>query len=372
MASAPLLRALAPSVLLLLTPAVAFAQEGEAETELGLDLTADTVDLRPTLAVVGIGVPEDMARERALQEWINGTLASVAQKTLLFSVVLKPEDVAARLEGRHDQARQCAQDACMAEIASALGVERVFTAQLSRDAQRTALRMNAFSRATMQVATATVEGSGPPRADFLKKAVQDQKPLLQSLAGKLAQLKIVPSVPEAAVVLGDRDLGQGTVDVKVSAGTYALKVEAEGHQVHQQQLTLEEGKTTELAVALEKLQLKKVAAAGPSAKPPGGPFALPAPLTHPGTYLGAAGAVAVAVGVGLGVSAMGASQRAIDTDRDGILNITRTEAQAARSSAMMANVLLAGGVLALSGGGAWLMLQPPGSGGAGVAAGGKF
>jgi hypothetical protein len=374
---APTPRALVLPVLALLFPAVVSAQE------FGLDLTTDTADLRPTLAVLGVNVPEEMSKERAVQDWINATLVSVAQKSLHFASVLQPGEAAAALADKYALAQQCTEDACMAEIAATLGVERVLTSQLVREGSKTALQLNAFTRATLEVKAASVEGKGPPRADFMKKVVLAERPLLQALSGKLAQLKIAPSAPEAAVTLGDRELGKGPVDVKVSAGTYALKVTAAGHRVHQQQLTLEEGGKTELEVALEKSRAERpasdtpVAAAVPVPPPPpsrprADPFTLPPVLTHPGTYVGVAGGLATVVGMTMGLSAVAANDRGRDTDGDGIRNITRAEALAARSGAATANVLMATGLAALAGGSAWLLLQPPRGGGAGVAAGGKF
>jgi len=379
--------------------------QGEAppqeEMGMGLDLTEATMDLRPTLAVVGVDLTEgEPKRDGWVLNYIGTMLTTNATKSNLFVSVMKPEDVAQKLGAKHAEALKCAEDACMVEIASTLGVERVITAQASHGATTSGLKLNAFTRATLAVQSATVEVKGPPRGDFFKKTVVATRPLLQALSGKLARLKVEPTLDTAKVTLGDRELGTGTVDVKVSAGTYLLKATAEGYAA-QQQVALEEGGSATLPLSLEPVRepaSTPVASAGggkspPSPPGPGGPpeegplSARPppagsrgggAPLTldgflkHPGTYVGAAGAVALLVGSGVGATAMATQGRARDSNGDGVLEVTRNDALAARTQAVVANVLFAAGAVGLAGGGAWLFVSPPKGGGVAVSAGGKF
>ena len=95
----------------------------------------------------------------------------------------------------------------MVEIASALGVERVITAQLSHRATETVLKLNAFTRATLAVETSTVQEKGPPRGNFFRSIAGALRPVLQSLSGQLrrrallpAQLQVVGLVLRAARV----------------------------------------------------------------------------------------------------------------------------------------------------------------------------
>lgn len=367
---------------------LASAQE---EMGLGLDLTEATMDLRPTLAVVGVDLTEgDPKKDGWVLNYIGTLLTTNATKTNLFASVMKPEEAAQKLGDKYGEALKCVEDACMVDIASALGVERVVTAQFSHGATESALKLNAFTRATLAVESAVAEVKGPPRGDFFRKAVLALKPLFQSVSGKLAHLKVTPSVAQAQVTLGDRELGTGTVDVKVSAGTYVLKATAEGYRPAQQQVALEEGGSADLQLTLEPASKGTGVATssdgpgpldtGAGTRPPvaaaGGGRASGDPVTkylsHPGTYVGAAGAVALLVGAGVGATAAGISGRAMDANGDGVLDITRNDAIAARNQALIANVLFAAGAVGLAGGGAWLFVAPPKGGGVGVAAGGKF
>lgn len=385
--------------------ALALSTEARAQEDLGLDLTADTMDLRPTLAVVGVELSEgNPKRDGWILNYLGTLVTANADKSKLFSTVMKPDEVAQKLGDKYAAALKCTEDTCMVELASALGVERVITAQASHGATDSGLKLNAFTRATLAVQSATVDVKGPPHGDFFKKTIVALKPLFQSLSGKLAHLKVAPSLDTAKVTLGDRTLGTGTVDVKVSAGNYLLKATAEGF-AGQQQVTLEEGGSADLQLAMEPVREEgpaKVAAGGkttspststsppssPSSitgpgpedaaqaaaakKPSGRGFALDGYLKHPGTYVGAGGAVAILIGAGLGASAMATKGRAIDANRDGVLDITRNDALAAQSQAVIANVLFAAGALGLAGGGAWIYLSPPKGGGVAVSAGGTF
>ncbi|HEU4758984.1 MAG TPA: hypothetical protein VFT91_03280 [Dehalococcoidia bacterium] len=379
--------------------ALALSTASRAQEGLGLDLTTDTMDLRPSLAVVGVDLAEgNPKRDGWILNYLGTLISANAAKSNLFVTVMKPDEVAQKLGDKYAEAVKCAEDTCMVEIATALGVERVLTAQASHGATTSGLKLNAFTRATLAVSPATVEVKGPPHGDYFKKTVLALKPLFQGLSGKLAHLKVTPSLDTAKVTLGDRDLGTGTVDVKVSAGSYLLKAIADGF-AGQQQVTLEEGGSADLQVAMEPVREEgaaKVASAGGKTSPgstsstpagpgpdngalasaarkPSGPgLSLDAFLKHPGTYVGAAGAVAILVGAGMGATAVATGGRAVDANRDGVLDITRSDALAARSQAVIANVLFAAGALGLAGGGAWIFVSPPKGGGVAVSAGGRF
>jgi hypothetical protein len=391
--------------------ALALSTESRAQQDLGLDLTSDTMDLRPTLAVVGVDLSEgNPKRDGWILNYLGTLVSANAAKSNLFSSVLKPDEVAQKLGDKYADALKCAEDTCMVEIASALGVERVLTAQASHGATTSGLKLNAFSRATLAVQSATVEEKGPPHGDYFKKTVVALKPLFQSLSGKLAHLKVTPSLDTAKVTLGDRELGTGAVDAKVSAGHYLLKATADGF-AGQQPVTLEEGGSAEVQLAMEPSHEEasqgiaiggkatsgapsspagsktstspqsspSIAGPGPedelakaSKKPAGPSIPLDAYLKHPGTYVGAGGAVAILIGAGLGAGAMATKGRAVDANHDGVVDITRNDALAARSQAVIANVLFAAGALGLAGGGAWIFVSPPKGGGVAVSAGGTF
>ena len=97
-----------------------------------------------------------------------------------------------------------------------------------------------------------------------------------------------------------------------------------------------------------------------------GPRAPPAPLLQqPGFYVAMVGVVAAAVGAGFGLSAKSIEGRAVDANGDGALDLTRREAESARSQANLANVLFGAGGAVAAGGAAWWLLAPVSSGTAG-------
>lgn len=362
----------------------------------GLDLTGDTprVDMRPTLALMGVSVkpagggPATMpgSSDAALTERIASTLLMEVRKSGSFNV-LTPDEVRTKLGVGYADALRCTEAECLERILRKLGAERALTAQLTASPKETVVRVIGFSRAQRSVEVADVESDGPPR-DELQTAIADNaQPVLQKLSAPLALLKVSPSVATAKVALGGVELGTGIIEKKVSAGTYLLRVTADGMAPFERDITLESGGALDVPVSLSTLQPgMKVAGAyedpdlapGVRSSAGGGP----ALWSRPGFYVALGGLAAIAAGAGMGASAQSVAARAVDANGDGVLDITRGEAMAAERNALLGNVLMGVGGAVAVGGAVWMFVAPgprpatasAGAGGMGltVVAGGTF
>jgi hypothetical protein len=184
--------------------------------------------------------------------------------------------------------------------------------------------------------------------------------LIEKLSTHLGRLAVRVSVPQAAVMLGDRPLGAGAVEELVPAGHHRLNVTAQGFQRFEQEVVVEPDMTAEADATLvaelpPTIPVVPLVVASRPAEPPVSKTSL---WSRPGLYVAAAGAVAIALGAAFGTSARSIESRGADADGDGVRDITRVEMQSAHSRALTANVLFGVGAAALAGGTVWMMVEP--------------
>ncbi len=342
---------------------------GTSPGEFGLDLTSEVsqIDLRPTLAIIGVAVKpagseqatEPSSSELALTERIASTLLAESRKDNLFVNVLTPEQVREKLGTSYRDALRCAEAECMEKLLARLDAHRALAVQLSAGTKDTFVRLIGFNRGQRGVEVADVEAEGPPRAELQGEIASNTGPVLQKLSTPLAQLKVTPDEATAAVMLDGQPVGTGKVDTKVSAGRHLLRITAQGMVPFERDLQLESGRTLEVRVDLSAVQV-----AGSSG------FADPDMMTvkkaggfgnlwaRPGFYVALGGMVALAAGAGLGASAQATAGRFVDANQDGILDVTRAEAMTAQRNALLANVLMGVGGAAIAGGAAWMFIGP--------------
>src|SRR5436190_21527076 len=85
--------------------ALALSTAAHAQEDLGLDLTDATMDLRPSLAVIGVELTEGNPKRDAWILAYLGTMVSTnAAKSNLFATVLNPEEVAQKLGDKYADA----------------------------------------------------------------------------------------------------------------------------------------------------------------------------------------------------------------------------------------------------------------------------
>jgi len=352
-------RALSRSVRLCgaLALVAAFATRARAQ-EMGLDLSDNGPDLRPTIAILGIAVPEGAAAaDKAHADKLTTALVAASRKTGWFSKVMDAAECDGSLGAKAGAARACAVADCFADPARMLATDRVLSAQMEFGADGPTLHLQGYDVGTGVVEDMDVAAQGKPQG-FDRKVAGVLKPLLQKLSTHLGLVKIVPSVADAAVEVAGRGLGTGTVEKPMPAGTLKVRVSANEYQTFEGTVTVVSKGKVELAATLTpKVALKMeveptlppvVRATGPSK-----PF-----YARPGLYLAIVGAAAAGTGAYFGVTAKNIEKRSQTVSADGVSDITRKDARTARNYARLGTILMACGAAVFTGGVLWFALEP--------------
>lgn len=337
--------------------------------EMGLDLSDDTpAALKPSLALLPIRVPAGAtAANKAHAEKLNGLLGMAAQRTGWFDRVVIPGAAAEMLGARTGALQSCETAECLLEAARVLATDRVVAAQMTFGAGGPVLKLFGYDPGAGTVDDVAVDGQGKPGFD--RAVALAFKPFLERLATAPGSLRVVTNVPMAAVDLPFRNLGTGTVERTVPAGTYRVRVSAPDYLPFEGEVTVEsKGKAEVVAnLAPKAVAAPLVARADLEPAPTevrstssGKPF-----YKRPGLYVAVVGLAAAAVGLGFGMSASNVGKRAVDSDNDRIYEVTRAELKKAQSDAMLGNILMAAGGAVTLGGVLWFALEPttgPGQG----------
>ena len=358
------MRALA---LLLLVPAAAWAQDG-------MDVSEPSVapEFMPSIAVLGVVPAESdpVLTSRAGQ--LQPELLKAAQTAEAFSKVVDPAAAATVLGEGTAAAKACTDYACFQGVAKKLGVNRLIVGVLAKSGPASMLTLHGFDGALPELVKAEVESNerqekqqlggfaglqGKSQAtkdkEFLKKAQPiffETLKLLQTPNGKL---QIDSAESTSIATLNNEEGGVGSFEKVLPRGSYEVKVTAAGYLPFETRITVEEQKTASVHVVLVAKPIERAPVAVVEADDGVRPI-----YARPSVYVIGAGVVACAVGVGLGLSARGVEGRAVDKNGDGIVEVTRAEAQSAKSKALMANVLVGAGAAAVAGGTVWFFLTP--------------
>ena len=206
-----------------------------------------------------------------------------------------------------------------------------------------------------------------------------------------SKLTITSNAIHARATLDDAPLGEVPLTIPLSPGKHEVKVEKANYLPTTRFIEIAPNETRTVAVQLTLLPnhvdpdakagasvaTERTAPSSDGTKSGGVPIASVAAL--------AVGAVALGVGIGFGVATHNLDVKAVDTDGDGALNITRVQAQAGQRDATMANVCYVGAGVAAAAAVALFFLDPGSSsasapkasvapipGGAAVALAGRF
>ncbi|HEY3450529.1 MAG TPA: PEGA domain-containing protein [Myxococcales bacterium] len=339
---------------MLLSTSAAFAQD------LGLDLS-DGPDLRPTVAVVGIGAPGAAApAEKARADKLATALVAASKKTNWFAKVMDPAQCAAKLGDGATAALACENAECLADLARQLGVDRILTSQMEFPADGPNLKLSALDvgggAASLEVVDVLAQGKSN---GFERSVAQAFKPLLQKFSTPLGTLKVVPSEPGATVEVGGRILGTGTVEKPVAPGVLKVRVTLPDYQPFETEVTLESKGTATVQAKLEK----KILVAAQTGEAPPLETSKPASPSTPfyqrgGLYLAVVGLAAVGVGLAYGLKAMDVQNRAQTPDANGLIPVSRWQRYQAIKDAQLGNVLMAAGGAAAIGGVVWFIVEP--------------
>jgi hypothetical protein len=344
----------------LLALAVFFPTHASAQG-LSLDLSDSAPDLRPGIAVLGIGTTKSLSTKNAqhLQRLTRG-FSAAASKSGFFGKVLDPDQVILRLGDRTPDALLCASTGCFGELADELDVERVVSAQVSFDGTGPSIHLWGYDRGSGSVQETTVDSSSDRGKGFDARFARALLAMFGQLKGQLALIKVSCNVPSAKVMLGSRVLGKGSLEKTVLPGTYRLTASASDYLSYETEVTLHSAASAEVAATLAPKDPLSLAESHPTeelvikAKP-----AVQRSLfERPGTYMALAGVVAAAVGIGFGATAKQTENSATDPGGVGILQITRQQMLGARREALIANILMGTGAALFAGGAVWVMVDP--------------
>ncbi|MBN1207067.1 MAG: PEGA domain-containing protein [Myxococcaceae bacterium] len=345
------------------TPDTQDAASEEEEVQpggIGLDLSGETSspELLPRLVLLGLDTPE-RAGAAVASRWLR-MLYGAARSNGQWVLSAPLKEVRQRLGGGYKAALRCSEPSCLAEPADQLEADLVVTARLALEDAGWTLRLWTYDRDRNKVEVDAVTGRNPRDAKFQKAGAELLAERLKALARPRAVLKVNVNVPQAVVRLGERTLGVGGVEARVSPGEQNLIVEADEFTPYAKTITLPPGEKTTVEVYLES--------AGPAPDSPSevvaeatrkseGPSA-PSILRRPALYTAVVGLLTVGAGVVVGMQAKEIADRAPDADGNGIADITRRERIDGQSKANLSTALMVGGAAAVGGSVAWLVLVP--------------
>lgn len=349
--------------LALLAPALASAQE------LGLDLSEELTPAEYRPSVAFIGVTPDAAEEplAARAKLLEAELMKMLTESQRFNTVKSPLEAAQVTT----TARKCTDYACLEALAEKMGVHRIIFAALSKSGPATVLSISGFDPTLPAVLPMQVESgekaekaamggfsglAGKSQAqrdkEFLAKVKSPFNEMMKNIATPLGKLVVDVIEQKAVTRLKGKELGTGSFEKALPVGNYELETTSDEYLPFTATVAVEPAKKTEVKVALVAKEIERVVV--PVAK------VEPAPVFYkrPGLYVTLAGAILMGIGFGLGGMAKSIENRAVDADHDGAIDITRAQASSARTSALLANILVATGAVAFAAGLVWFFIVP--------------
>lgn len=347
---------------LILLASVAGAQEFE------LDLTEEKpavpTEFRPTLGVLSVKAAdtEEVSASRARQ--LEAELLKQLGQGDLFQTVVEPSGARTALAADFASAEACTDYSCMEAAAKKLKVNRLVRLTVQKHGVGSLVTMYGYDPGFNEVLVVSGESGEKAEKSFLgvagKTQAQKDREFIKKINPFVVQVQKTLSIPNGKIVIDNDpsalvtvdgvEHGMGSVEVIAQRGTRTVKVTSPGYKPFTQTVTVESTKSVDVKVSLVALPLEPVVVVKPVEGPKGGIFA------RPGLYLALLGAAAVGVGIGFGQSAMKV-KGLLDAGGDPIA-VTRANAKAAPTSAMLANVLVGAGAAAVAGGVTWIILTP--------------
>jgi hypothetical protein len=339
-----------------------------------LDLSDPEVpgEFRPSIAVIGIASkegPEDTVNANRATLLENELVKAVAGNAA-FGKVMNPAEVGAILGPAKAAALKCLDYACLDALARTLKVDRLIKGTVAKSGVVSLLTVYGFDPGETEVVSTYVESSerqekaqiggfagisGKSQAakdrEFAKKAVPPFFDIMERIKTPNGKIAVDSAELTAVATLNDGELGVGSFEKVISRGNYEVKVTAAGYLPFEAKVVVEPQKTAVVKVLLVAKPLENAGAVA-EVRQNGTPA-----IARPGLYIAIAGAIAVGVGIGVGMSAKGTEARAIPNG-DGVVPISRTAAKGAQSSALVSNILVGAGAVAIAGGGVWFFLTP--------------
>lgn len=350
---------------MLLLPLAASAQD-----ELGLDLSEEKTpaQFRPAIAFIGV-TPEQAEEPLAVRaKLLEAELLKAINDSERFSTVKTPVDAA----GVTTTARKCRDYACLDALAEKLGVHRIVTCTLAKAGPGTVLTINGFDPTLPAVLPTTVESGekqekakiggfagiagksqGERDKELLAKVRGPFSEMLKQIATPLGLLSIDVIEQKAVTRIKGKELGSGSFQKPMPAANYEVEVTSDEYLPFSQAVTVEPGKKVEVKVSLVAKPVDRTLEPIVETEP------APVFYKRPGVYVALVGAILIGVGFTFGGIAKSTENRAVDRDpADGIIDITRSQANTAKTQALLANVLVSVGGVALAAGAIWAFVIP--------------
>lgn len=358
----------AVAVLSLLAALPALAQGFE------LDLTDDQPEkpattppeLRPSIAVLAVtpadAEPATAGRARLLEAELSKLLAQGEQ----FNTVMETPLVASTLGADAAQAQACADWACLDALAKRLGVQRLLRLSVQKAGAGSEVTAVGYDAGFAEVLRLTQDSGEKAERGFVGMAGRSQaqrdkdfmKKMTPFLAGVLGQLATPNGTitvdspdPGATATIDGAEAGTGSFDAVVQRGKHVVRVAMEGFEPFEETVTVEPLKTVAVAVKLQAKAIEAPAAAVTQQVEVSAPV-----LTRPGLYIAIAGAAAVGTGLFFGKMASD-TQRKVEAGGNPV-DLTRAQAKAAPTQALVANILVGVGAAMVAGGATWFFLTP--------------
>lgn len=334
------------------------------EMDLSEEKPATPVEFRPTLGVLSVKAADtdEVSASRARQ--LEAELLKQLGQGDLFQTVVEPSSARSQLGAEFEKINACTDYSCMEGGAKKLKVNRLVRLTVQRHGVGSMVTMYGYDPGFNEVLVVSQESGEKAEKAFLgvtgKSQVQKDREFLKKINPFLVQVQktlsipngkiIVDNDPSALVTVDGVESGTGSVELIAPRGTRTVKVTSAGYKPFEKTVTVEPARSVEVKVSLVALPLEQVVVVKPAEESRGGVFA------RPGLYLAVLGAAAVGVGIAFGQSAQGVKTR-LEAGGDPVA-VTRADAKAAPTSAMLANVLVGAGAAAVAGGVTWIILTP--------------
>lgn len=351
---------------LVLLAGVVHAQEFE------LDLSGEEkapevpTELRPTIGVISVKAAdkEEVSASRARQ--FEAEFLKSLEQGERFQTIVSPSTAKVMLGAEYAAADACVDYACLEGVAKKLKVHRLVRLTVQKQGAGSLVTMYGWDPGFNEVLVVSQESGEKAEKSFLgvagKSQAQKDKDFLKRMQGFIGQVQKTLSIangkiivdnaePTAMVSVDGVEVGTGSLETIAQRGSRTVKVTAAGYSPFAQNVTIEPGKTVDVKVSLIALAIEPVVVQKPVEEPKSSIFA------KPGLYLAVVGAIAVGTGIAFGQSAQAVKTK-LEAGGDPV-GVTRAEAKAAPTNAMLANVLVGAGSAAVVGGVTWIVLTLP-------------
>ncbi|MBL8914769.1 MAG: PEGA domain-containing protein [Archangium sp.] len=342
-----------------------------AAQELELDLTGEEKqpeippEMRPTIAVLSVKAADTEEVSAGRAKLLETEFIKQLQTSDRFTTVMDPSGSRLGLGADFAKTDTCGEFACLEAGAKKLKVHRLVRLTVQKHNAGSLVTMYGWDPGFNEVLVVSQESGEKAEKTFLgvagKTQAQKDREFLRKMSGFINQVQKTMSIPNGKIVVDNPDpsalvlldgveQGVGNQEVIAQRGSRTIKVTSAGYKPFEQTVTVEQGKQIDVkaqlvAIPIEVVEVKKVVVEEVSI------------FARPGFYVTLIGAAAIATGIALGQSAAGV-QAKLNAGGDPV-GLTRVEAKAAPTNALLANILVGGGAAAMAGGITWIIVSLP-------------